>query len=122
MLSIALTVMAEKRKLGSGMKMGLQGAVVALVLIYYFLQPDHFMIQALIRFVLYALALHWLIACIGFSGRENNGFWLYNKKLFLRILTSVLYTLVLYIGLILALLAIEKLFKVNVDGNLYEYI
>src|SRR6202022_4235346 len=73
MLSIALTVMAEKRRLGRGIGMGLQGAVVVLALIYYFLQPDHYTVQALIRFVLYALGLHWLIACIAFSGRENNG-------------------------------------------------
>src|SRR5260221_3200623 len=122
MLSIALTVMAEKRKLGRGTRMGLQGAVVVLALIYYFLQPDHYTVQALIRFVLYALGLHWLIAWISFSGRENNGFWIFNKRLFLRILTSVLYTLVLYLGLTLALLAIRNLFNVHVDDKLYAYI
>src|SRR5260221_11667566 len=102
--------------------MGLQGAVVVLALIYYFLQPDHYSVQALIRFFLYALGLHWLIACISFSGRENNGFWIFNKRLFLRLLTSVLYTLVLYLGLTLALLAIRNLFNVHVDDKLYAYI
>ena len=122
MLSIALTVMAEKRRLGRGVRMGLQGAVAVLVWVYYFLQPDHFTVQALIRFVLYTLGLHWLIACIAFSGRENNGFWIFNKRLFLHILTSILYTLVLYLGLMLALLAVENLFNVHVDGKLYAYI
>lgn len=123
MLSIALTVLAERRAFGRGLVWGLQGAVAVLTVGYYFLLPDHFTAQALIRFSLYALGLHWLIACIAFIGRrQNNGFWVYNKKLFLRILTSVLYTVVLYLGLILALLAIEKLFGVNVNGHIYESI
>jgi len=122
MLSIALTVLAERRKFGRGFRVGLQGAALVVVVLYYFSLPDHFTTQAAIRFVLYALGLHWLIACIAFSAGENNGFWVFNKKLFLRILTSVLYTTVLYIGLALALLAINQLFKVNINGRLYTYI
>src|SRR5260221_5641582 len=102
--------------------MGLQGAVVVLALIYYFLQPDHYSVQALIRFFVYGVGRAWLIDCVSFSGRENHGFWIFNKRLFLRILTSVLYTLVLYLGLTLALLAIRNLFNVHVDDKLYAYI
>jgi hypothetical protein len=117
--SIALTVLGEKRALGRGMRIGLQGAVSILAVLYYLSLPDHYTQQAVIRFVLYALGLHWLIACIAFSGRENNGFWVFNKRLFLRILTSILYTVVLYVGLTLALLAIDQLFKVNIDSSRY---
>ena len=117
--SIALTVLGEKRALGRGMRIGLQGAVLVLAVLYYLSLPDHFTQQAVIRFVLFALGLHWLIACIAFSGRENNGFWVYNKRLFLRILTSILYTVVLYVGLTLALLAVDQLFKVNIDSSRY---
>ena len=122
LLSIALTVLDEKRKFGPGLRAALQAAVMAIAVLYYLSLPDHFAQQAAIRFVLYALGLHWLIACVAFSGRENNGFWVFNKKLFLRILTSVLYTGVLYLGLALALLAIDQLFNVNVDSRLYPDI
>jgi len=56
------------------MRLGLQGAVVALAVLYYLSLPDHYTVQAMIRFVLYALGLHWLIACIAFSGRRIMAF------------------------------------------------
>jgi len=122
LLSIALTVRAEKQAFGVGTKVSLQLAVVVFAALFYFTLPDHFLQKVAIRFVLYALGLHWLIACIAFSGRENNGFWLFNKKLFLNILTSALYTAVLYIGIALALRAIDQLFKVDLDPRLYPEI
>jgi len=124
MLSIALTVLAEKRKMKGGVVAALQGGVLVLSAAYYFSLPDHYTAQALMRFVLFALGLHWLVACIAFVGRDSgslqdNGFWVYNKRLFLRILTSGLYTVVLYLGLVIALSAIEHLFHVDVDNDLY---
>ena len=122
LLSIALTVLAEKRRVGRRARAAWQAAVVAIAVLYYLSMPDHYTQQALIHFFLYALGLHWLVAFVAFSGRENNGFWVFNKKLFLRILTSVLYTGVLYLGLALALLAIDQLFNVNIDEKLYPDI
>lgn len=49
-------------------------------------------------------------------------FWEFNKQLFLRILTSGLYSVVLYGGLALAILAVEKLFKFDFYNNIYLYI
>jgi len=75
---------------------------------------------SMVRFGLFSLGLHMLVAFIPFTGKnELNGFWQYNKIIFLRILTSVLYSGVLYIGLALAILAIDQLFKVNIDGKTY---
>ncbi|HEY4288118.1 MAG TPA: DUF4153 domain-containing protein [Puia sp.] len=122
LLSIALTVRAEKRGFGAGIKISLQFAVVVFAALFYFTLPHRYTQQVSIRFALYALGLHWMIACIAFSARENNGFWVFNKKLFLRILTSALYTAVLFIGFALALLAIDQLFKVHVDSKLYPDI
>jgi hypothetical protein len=47
------------------------------------------------------------------------GFWRYNEILFLRVLTAVLFTLVLYGGLSLALVSIDKLFNVEVGYRAY---
>src|SRR4051812_32328113 len=103
LLSIALTVWAERRGWQLTKTLGLQSVILVLVVVYYFMMPDEFQKKSVIRWLLYALGLHWLIAVIGFLGGEHiNSFWQYNKKLFLRILTSLLYTGVLYIGLALA--------------------
>jgi len=120
LLSIAVTVWCETRQRGRKASFGLQAGVLALTVLYYFLMPDHFEETTVIRWVLYALGIHWLIAVIGFSGSERvNDFWQYNKNLFLRMLTSLLYTVVLYAGLALALEAIEHLFNVDIDYKWY---
>ena len=50
---------------------------------------------------------------------EPNGFWQYNKALFLRFLTAALYSAVLYLGLAVALLALEKLLGVTLPRDSY---
>jgi len=120
LLSIAVTVWCEARRRGRKASFGLQAGVLALTALYYFLMPDHFEETTVIRWVLYALGIHWLIAVIGFAGSDRvNDFWQYNKNLFLRILTSLLYTVVLYVGLALALEAIEHLFNADIDYKWY---
>ncbi len=70
------------------------------------------------------LSLHLLVAFAGFLPRTYNQeeFWEFNKQLFLRILTSGFYSIVLYAGLSLALVAIDKLFKVNFNDKIYGYL
>jgi hypothetical protein len=61
-----------------------------------------------------------LLAAAPFAGKgEINGFWQFNKALLLRLLTSLLYTLVLYAGLAIALAALENLFGLSIPGKRY---
>jgi hypothetical protein len=120
LLQIALTAFAERQQWSKPRTILLLAAGVALTVVYYFFLPDRFMEISTLRLILFALGLHWLIAFIPFTGGGGmNGFWQYNKILFLRILTAELYSGVLYSGLALALLAIEKLFRINVDYKYY---
>lgn len=98
--------------------------VLALILIvcYYFVLPDfkNFGLEDTARFVLFVIGLHLLVSFAPFIDvRHTNGFWQFNKSLFIRFLTAGLYTGVLYIGLALALLAIDKLFKVEINSKYY---
>jgi len=76
------------------------------------------------QFFVLNIALHLLVSFAGFLPKKYNQeeFWEFNKQLFLRILTSGLYSVVLYGGLALAILAIEKLFKFDFYDNIYLYI
>ncbi|KOP40236.1 DUF4153 domain-containing protein [Flavobacterium sp. WLB] len=76
------------------------------------------------QFFVFSLALHLLVSFAGFLPRTYNQeeFWEFNKQLFLRILTSGLYSIVLYTGLALAILAVDKLFKVKLDDKIYGYL
>ena len=76
------------------------------------------------QFLVLNIALHLLVSFAGFLPRtyNQNEFWEFNKQLFLRILTSALYSIVLYSGLALAILAIDKLFKVEFYNHIYLHI
>ena len=76
------------------------------------------------QFLVLNIALHLLVSFAGFLPRTYNQdeFWEFNKQLFLRILTSGLYSGVLYLGLAIAITAVEKLFNVEIADKIYGYL
>ncbi len=76
------------------------------------------------QFIVLNIALHLLISFAGFIPRayDQDEFWEFNKQLFLRILTAGLYSIVLYTGLSLAILAVDNLFNVEFNRNIYLYL
>ncbi len=73
-----------------------------------------------IRYGLYNVTIHLLVSTVPFmASTQLNGFWNYNKTLFIRILLSGLYSGFIYIGLILALTALRLLFDIDIHENLY---
>src|SRR5699024_12088737 len=76
--------------------------------------------RVLFRSGLFVLGLHLLVSIGPYWGEEGNqGFWQYNKRLFLRFLTALLFSMVLYAGLAIALLAIQLLFSVQIEPRRY---
>lgn len=120
LLFISISIFAEKKQYSTRQKI-LLNAVGLVLTGLYFLSIQHTQNELyLIRFSLFSLALHLLISFIPFLSKgEINGFWQYNKTLFIRFLTSALYTGVLYLGLLLALYALENLFLVPISSNTY---
>lgn len=120
LLALIVAVYAERKYLSSKLKW-LGGIItIALAGAYYFSLPDHFVELYLKQFTLFMIGLHLLVAFIPFTAKgEVNGFWQYNKTLFLRFLSAALYSSVLFMGLALAILAIEKLFSINIQDKWY---
>ncbi|MEE9268774.1 MAG: DUF4153 domain-containing protein [Candidatus Krumholzibacteria bacterium] len=87
---------------------------------YFVLLPDWVTPAAGIRYAQFNAGLHLLVAFLPFARTNQiNGFWQYNKSLFLRFLIAVFYSGVLYVGLAVALAAIDKLLGVDVEGESY---
>lgn len=87
--------------------------------LYFALHPIRFT-SDLYRVAFLALTGHLLVAFAPFIRKGNlNGFWQFNKTLFLRFLTSALYASVLYAGLAIALVSINGLFNVQIEGATY---
>lgn len=64
--------------------------------------------------------LHFLVAVVPFLARgEIAGFWEFNKRLFFRAILAGVYAGVLFAGLAIALLALDKLFGVPIEDTAY---
>ncbi len=75
------------------------------------------------RYAVYNAAAHLLVAVAPyFQKGELNGFWNYNKSLFLRILLSLLYSLVMYAGLALSIFTVDELFNAEIDPRLFAEV
>jgi hypothetical protein len=72
------------------------------------------------RYGLFSAAFHLSAAFLAYVRRnEPQGFWQFNRVLFLRVLTTALYAGVLFLGLAAALGAISVLFGVHVKPQAY---
>jgi hypothetical protein len=73
-----------------------------------------------IRYFQLSAALHLCVAFLPFFGTdEDRGFWQYNRRLFLGFLRAIVFSGVLYIGIAIALGALDKLFGVDVEFETY---
>lgn len=88
--------------------------------VYYWLLPEYLEQRHYQRLFALLLVLHLAASYAMFANRRvENAFWQFNKNLFLRILTAVLYSGVLYLGLVVAIVALDQLFSMDIDGEVY---
>lgn len=74
----------------------------------------------LIRYWVLNIIAHLLVAVAPFIHKRNvDPFWHYNKILFIRILTSGVYSAVLFAGLAGAIASVEALFEIDLDNEIY---
>ncbi len=119
-LFLALSLYLERATMSKSKEWGILGAVLGLLLVYYYTLSYPPTIYEYIRFTLWNIGFHLCVSFMPYLWkREINGFWQFNQALFLRILTAVLYSMVLYIGITIALVAVDQLFGVNIEYTIY---
>jgi hypothetical protein len=119
-LTVALTLFAEERGLSPGRRAALNLGGIVLLLIFYLIWPGTDQKHEVIRYFQLSAVLHLLAATLPFLGQpETSAFWQYNRRLFLGFLRAGVFSFVLYIGLTIALVALDKLFGVDVSPRLY---
>ncbi|MFN4932199.1 MAG: DUF4153 domain-containing protein, partial [Bacteroidota bacterium] len=98
-------------------------ATLILVIIYFTLpnsESTHNTSLPYIKYTLYNITCHLLVSFIPFAfSKQLNAFWHYNKILFIRIWTSILYSGFIYVGLIIALTSLHLLFDIKIHEQLY---
>lgn len=125
-LCTGLVVFAESRGWKPAFRWGLQAAGLGLLAVYYFLLDIDAPAMEKIHLPRYLgfLALAHLIAA--FAPYLNQwriaDFWEYNKQLFANFVIGGVYTLILFSGLSLAVLAVNELFDLHIDEKIYAHL
>ena len=120
-LFFALTLTGERRFApGDARRWGVQAIGVVVLVSCWALWPGWPEPVRLARYVELSVSFHLLAAVLPYAGvDEQNGFWQYNKALFMRMLVAGVFAGVLYLGLAIALAALDKLFGVDVAHDAY---
>ncbi|MDO6674023.1 DUF4153 domain-containing protein [Tenacibaculum sp. 1_MG-2023] len=91
-----------------------------LLLFYFSIEVNGSKIQqnSTIRFILYFVSGHLLVMVAPFIFKWNkSAYFNYVKSVFIAIIRSLFFSLVLYLGIVLALLAIKHLFNIDFKGE-----
>ena len=119
-LTIALTLLGEARAWSAAVRhLAVLGGIVALAA-FFLAWPGMERRHEAIRYFQLSAALHLSVAFLPFLGAgEGIAFWQYNRRLFLGFLRAVVFSGVLFVGIAIALGALDKLFGVEVPGEVY---
>lgn len=122
-LFIALTLLAE-RLAENGRRPGvwLVSQIIGLAALaaYYPTIPSEMGTAVITRFIQLNIGLHLLVAFVPYLGQaETNGFWQFNKTLFLRLVAGGIFSATLFAGLSLAILALNMLFGLTIAEEIY---
>ncbi len=97
-----------------------QAAGLVVLVLFFISWPGPKRDQDMVRFLHLAAILHLVAAVLPFiRGRETTAFWQYNRRLFESFLRAAVFAAVLFVGLAVALGALDKLFGVNVPTDSY---
>ena len=120
---LGLSVFSQRYTMRTTTVILLNMAVTALMVYYFYAQPEFYTVKSVSRFIILLIAAHLGVSFAPFLvNTEVNGFWQYNKSLLIRFLTSAIYSAVFYIGLSIALLAIKELFNIDFGEKIYLYL
>lgn len=119
-LTVALTLAAEEQGWSQTRSAVLSLGGVLLLLIFFLVWPGPERKSDAIRYFQLSVGLHLLVATLPFLRQpETSAFWQYNRRVFESILRAVLFSMVLFVGLAIALGALDQLFEVKVPGEVY---
>jgi hypothetical protein len=118
-LFIIAQLVGENKNWKFSSVLGINLSVLMLLAVYYLLLPSNIFENSsihLIRFIFFVVAAHLFVAVCPFLDHGNvHEFWDFNKAIFLRLLMAAFYTQVLFVGLAIALSAIEHLFTIDIQ-------
>lgn len=118
-LSLSLHVFLERNvHVKTPVKILSHIAVMVVLSVYYFLFLKNQEMVTMTRYVAYTIALYMLFSIIPYFRKKTN-YELYVIKLFTRFVTTYVYSIVLYLGIVAILVTINLLFNADIPGEVF---
>ena len=112
---LAVTIRSRFRKFSVQRRWIEYGIVTAILILFFWSIDNPIRTKDVIRFFLLNVVAHLMVSCAGFVNRgSTHAFWQFNKELFLRIITAVIFSGVFFAGLSGALAGVEVLFHLKI--------
>lgn len=123
-LFYVLRVFAESRAWSKWVRLAVTLAGLVALVAYYLALPVPVKGADVVSFLLILASVLLAASFLPFLGRpgQENGFWQYNKLMFLRLAAAALFAFVLWTGLSLALAACDALLGFDVDPEFYPQL
>ena len=121
-LFFCIDVFCESKKIRILQRAIISAFALVLLTAYFFLihNSERINDQMVLRHIILMAGLHFCASYAPYTSKgKTNGFWQYNKSLFLRFALAGLYSVVLYIGLVSALGLCSYLFGITYSDHLY---
>ena len=119
-LTIALTLLAERRRWSPALRRIAPALGLLALGGFYALWPGPEQKHEAIRYFQLSAVVHLAVAFLPLAGaRDSLAFWQYNRRLFVGFLRSVVFSGVLFVGVAIALAALDQLFGVDIDEETY---
>lgn len=120
---IAFDIFSESKQVENSKRLGLYLLGFSILgLHYYSITPGMFDAETVFvsRYLIFIVCFHLMISFMAFYHvSEINSFWQYNYFLLKRMVTSLLYSVTLFIGLASAMWAIDNLFAILINPDYY---
>jgi len=92
---------------------------------WYYFAPDTegFQYTKIVRFFLFSAITHLIVTFLPYLLHGDlDDFWEYNRQLFINFFTGLLYAILIFAGIAFAILAVENLFDIEIDGSIYGHL
>ncbi len=122
-LLFSTTLWVERQSFDKSKKIIINASLIVFLIVLFFLFPSKINMILAFQLGLWALSIHLLAAFLPFYSKgENFGFWAYNQLILGRFLMSAVFSGVLFVGISLALVAINVLFSANISPKTFSHI
>jgi len=119
-LYAAIRLYGEKHTNDETMRWVLPVVGTVFLALYFFMLPAEMGLKDVYRMLVVAMVLHLAVSfSLHFGSSNHLGFWNFNKTLFLRIILSGIYSMFIYGGIVIAMVAVTELFDFSINEKRY---